>query len=320
MIKNISTKLFLCLIVITSTLAQVNKVNISSFDFDNKINLEIEEKYEPRIEFKFSLVLSFVSLFSLLILNIIWIIYIIRMKNYCNLMHYFPTSILFCRLALTIITIYNILVNNQLKYLVVLQELFSIILQACFLVLLFLASTGWKSIRFPTLINELKANFIVYSSILIISSTGVCSNIILKRSLLSSYNILLITYFLFIYYKTKKLTKKICSIHNFYTEDNLNSYYLCIKAKQKRLKFILFLSIAYSLSYVLLILFQYFIISEGFSIYKIFLDNISVICLTLLYKPSKIILKNHICPNKYILEKVRILIYYYSPSINVIWS
>lgn len=189
------------------------------------------------------------------------------------------------------------------------------------MILLYLAASGWMSIRFSSFRLEIKMHYYVYMIVIIFTLCNICNSFFLNHSVFSCYNFIIIIYMGFIGLESYKSYKKTQKIHNFNIENNNNNnrennnidnnsynfifnsaqYKLCVNTKLLRFKILFVISLSYIIIYLGLIFFYYFYSKDlYFCAVKIIFDNIIITLLLLLYKPSKIILKNHVCPNKYL--------------------
>jgi len=224
----------------------------------------------------------------------------------------FITIILLVQLVLqkTIYQEYNTSLDSTNNVVKVVKDIVSIILESYFMIVTFMAASGWNTIRFPSLKNELKRNYFVYLFILFAASSDICSSFFISREeTISPYELLILIYMVFLLYATSKsyaiVDENYRSLANYYEE-----YNRCLSVKKSRFNVIFYLIIAYILCFSIIIaMLNIFDVKAYSSPVKIIFDDLFVMGLLILYKPSSVILTNHAAPNS---TRLRKMVYSYS--------
>lgn len=168
------------------------------------------------------------------------------------------------------------------------------------MIIVFLVASGWMSIRFSKLLSEIRKNYLVYLYVFVSSNAYICSVFFITGPKISPCDLMMIIYMLFIILTARKSylnTKEIGNSLLF--ESYHNEYSKCISIKQYRFKTSILLGIFTSIFYSIMILFvNTGLLSsiENKNYLRILFDDIIIMFLLVLYKPSSIILKYHVNP------------------------
>lgn len=258
----------------------------------------------------FSILLSFISV----ILSIVWIIFVIKLESYCTLMQKAITFLFSIRVLLMVLLsclLILVKLDHEVFFIALILNTINIVTKSLFLIILFLAASGWMSIRFSKIFNEIKMNYSVYLYILLYLNSSICSIFFFKGKLIQPYDYCLMLYLIFIIYTSNRSYHTLKEKYAFLIEIQ-EDFNKCFKIKKYRFTMISWLCLSYLIIYTITIWLDNMysedkITNVNFNfgnVIRIIVDSIIITLFLVLFKPSSIILRDHVNPNRNVSNPV----------------
>lgn len=170
------------------------------------------------------------------------------------------------------------------------------IFQFYFLISMFLVSSGWLSIRFTSPKKEFKKNKVIYIILILWTLSEIVIIILNNRFLYLLYQISILAYMLYNLFICR-LSLRLVHNNNKILFLYDKGYERCMKFKEQR-----FFSLVIFICFYIFIFTGVIIIQNTIGVntytetYKILFDDLMLLLLMVIYKPSNIILRDHVCP------------------------
>lgn len=174
------------------------------------------------------------------------------------------------------------------------------------MIVAFLVASGWMSIRFSSITKELKKHYYIYIYILVTANSDICSSFYIKNTYLTPYDFMSLLFMLYIIYIANKSYNTVLRNNNKQLFVSFQEEYTkCLTIKKYRFNMIYYLTIGYSLYYISMkTIVDILKLNAYWSSLRFIFEDIIIILLLVLYKPSNILLKNHINPGARISKSV----------------